>query len=184
MRTVVILTGASGSIFGIELLKRLPGEKLAILTKWGKVVLKEETGMRLADVEKLCDGVHSDDDLASPLSSGSNPFDAVIAMPASAGFVAEVANGLTSTLGTRLCHNALKERRRLVVGLRESPLTTIALENAARLSREGAVVMPVSPFFYLKPDSIDRLVGDFVERVVQCATGQAVPTGWRREELP
>lgn len=178
------MTGASGSIFGIELLKRLPGEKLAILTKWGKVVLKEETGMRPADVEKLCDGVHSDDDLASPLSSGSNPFDAVVAMPASAGFVAEVANGLTSTLGTRLCHNALKERRRLVVGLRESPLTTIALENAARLSREGAIVMPVSPFFYLKPDSVDRLVGDFVDRVVQCATGQSVPTGWRREELP
>jgi 4-hydroxy-3-polyprenylbenzoate decarboxylase len=178
------MTGASGSIFGIELLKRLPGEKLAILTKWGKVVLKEEMGLRAADVEALCDGVHSDDDLASPLSSGSNPFDAVVAMPASAGFVAEVANGLTSTLGTRLCHNALKERRRLVVGLRESPLTTIALENAARLSREGAIVMPVSPFFYLKPDSIDRLVGDFVDRVVQCATGQPVDTGWRRGELP
>ena len=98
--------------------------------------------------------------------------------------MAEVATGLTSTLGTRLCHNALKERRRLIVGLRESPLTSIALENAARLSREGAIVMPVSPFFYLKPDSIDRLVGDFVDRVVQCATGHAVDTGWRREDLP
>jgi len=184
VRTVVIITGASGSVFGVELLKRLPGERLAILTKWGKVVLREEMGLRPADVAAFCDGVHSDDDLASPLSSGSNPVDAVIAMPASAGFVAEVANGLTGTLGTRLCHNALKERRRLVVGLRESPLTSIALENAARLSREGAIVMPVSPFFYLKPDSIEKLVGDFVDRVVQCATGRAVDTGWRREELP
>ncbi len=183
MRTVVVITGASGSVFGVELLKRLPGEKHAILTKWGRVVLREELGMSGSDLEALCDGLHSDDDLASPLSSGSNPFDAVVAMPASAGFVAKVAAGLTDSLGTRLCHIALKERRRLVVGLRESPLTSIALENAARVSREGAVVMPVSPFFYLKPDSIDRLVGDFVDRVVQAATGQPLDTGWRREEL-
>ncbi|GJM44564.1 MAG: flavin prenyltransferase UbiX [Gemmatimonadota bacterium] len=183
MRTVVIITGASGSIFGVELLRRLPGEKLAVLTKWGKMVLKEETGLRPADVAALCDGLHSDEDLASPLSSGSNPFDAVVALPASAGFVAKVACGLTDTLGTRLCHNALKERRRLVIGLRESPLTSIALENAARVSREGAIVMPVSPFFYLKPDSIDRLVGDFVDRVVQAAGGDPPPEGWRRSEL-
>ena len=168
----------------MELLKRLPGERFAILTRWGKVVLKEETGMGAKDVEGLCDGVFPDEDLASPLSSGSNPFDAVAVMPASASFLAKVACGLGDTLGTRVCHIALKERRRLVIGLRESPLTGIALENAARVSREGAIVMPVSPFFYLKPDSIDRLVGDFVERVVQCATGQVVETGWRREELP
>ena len=84
------------------------------------------------------------------------------------------------TLATRLCHIALKERRRLVLGLRESPLTGIALENAARLSREGAMVMPASPFFYLKPDSIEDLVGDFVDRVVQAATGLPLEEGWRR----
>jgi 4-hydroxy-3-polyprenylbenzoate decarboxylase len=82
-----------------------------------------------------------------------------------------------------VCHIALKERRRLVLGLRESPLTAIALDNAARVSREGAIVMPVSPFFYLKPDSIERLVGDFVDRVVQAATGKPLEDGWRREEL-
>jgi len=179
----VIITGASGSIFGVELLRRLPGEKLAVVTRWGRVVLKEETGLRVSDLEGLCQGLHSDDDLASPLSSGSNPFDAVVALPASAGFVAKVATGLTDTLGTRLCHIALKERRRLVIGLRESPLTSIALENAARVAREGAVIMPVSPFFYLKPDSIDRLVGDFVDRVVQAAAGAVPERGWRRDEL-
>lgn len=183
MRTIVIVTGASGSVFGVELLKRLPGERHLVLTKWGRVVLREETGLAASDLEAHCDGIHSDEDLASPLSSGSNPFDAVVAMPASAGFVAKVAAGLTDTLGTRLCHIALKERRRLVVGLRESPLTAIALDNAARVSREGAIVMPVSPFFYLKPDSIERLVGDFVDRVVQAATGAPLDSGWRREDL-
>ena len=183
MRTIVVITGASGSIYGLELLKRLPGERLAVLTKWGRVVLKEETGKTAADVEALCDGVFSDDDLASPLSSGSNPFDAVVALPASASFLAKVAAGLGDTLGTRLCHIALKERRRLVIGLRESPLTGIALENAARVSREGAIVMPVSPFFYLKPDSIERLVGDFVDRVVQAVTGSPPDDGWKRKEL-
>ena len=94
------------------------------------------------------------------------------------------AAGISDSLGTRVCHIALKERRRVVIGLRESPLTAIALENAARVSREGAIVMPVSPFFYLKPDSIERLVGDFVDRVVQAATGQPLADGWRRGDLP
>lgn len=179
-----MLTGASGSVFGVELLKRLSGQRFAILTKWGKVVLKEETGMAAKDVEAICDGVFPDEDLASPLSSGSNPFDAVAVMPASASFLANVACGLGDTLGTRVCHIALKERRRLVIGLRESPLTGIALENAARVSREGAIVMPVSPFFYLKPDSLERLVGDFTDRVVQAVTGQAQADGWRRGEIP
>jgi polyprenyl P-hydroxybenzoate/phenylacrylic acid decarboxylase-like protein len=183
LRTIVVITGASGSVFGVELLRRLPGERFLVLTRWGKVVLREETGMSPADVSALADGTFSDDDLAAPLSSGSNPFDAVVALPASAGFLAKVAAGFTDTLGTRLCHIALKERRRLVIGLRESPLTAIALENAARVSREGAMIFPVSPFFYLKPDSIDRLVGDFVDRVVQAVTGTAPPSGWKREDL-
>ncbi|NNE44329.1 MAG: UbiX family flavin prenyltransferase [Gemmatimonadetes bacterium] len=184
MRTVVILTGASGSVFGVELLKRLPGERFCILTKWAKVVLKEEMGLTARDVESFCDGVFPDEDLASPLSSGSNPWDAVAVMPGSASFLAKVACGLGDTLSARVCHIALKERRRLVFGLRESPLTGIALENAARLSREGAVVMPVSPFFYLKPDSIERLVGDFVDRAVQSVTGAPLDEGWRRDALP
>ncbi len=183
MRTVVVITGASGSIFGVELLARLPGERFAILTKWGKMVLREETGLTSQDLEGRCDGVFPDEDLASPLSSGSNPFDAVAVMPASASFVAQVSCGLGETLATRVCHIALKERRRLVLGLRESPLTAIALDNAARVSREGAIVMPVSPFFYTKPDSIESLVGDFVDRVVQAVSGRPLDDGWRREDL-
>lgn len=184
MRTVVVITGASGSVFGVELLRRLPGERIAIVTKWGKMVLKDETGLGMAEIRSLCDALYPDDDLSAPLSSGSNPFDAVVVLPASAGFLAKVAAGLGDTLATRVCHIALKERRRLVMGLRESPLTGIALENALRVSREGAIVMPVSPFFYLKPDSVERLVGDFVDRVVQAATGQPLADGWRRGELP
>ena len=184
MRTVVVITGASGSVFGLELLRRLPGEKLVILTRWGRVVLKDETGTTPADLAALATEVYPDDDLSAPLSSGSNPFDSVVVLPASASFLAKVAAGLGDTLATRVCHIALKERRRLVIGLRESPLTGIALENALRVSREGAMVMPVSPFFYLKPDSIERLVSDFVDRVVQAATGQPLADGWRREDLP
>jgi 4-hydroxy-3-polyprenylbenzoate decarboxylase len=184
VRTVVVITGASGSVFGLELLRRLPGEKLAIVTRGGKVVLKDELGLTASDLGSHARAVYSDDDLSAPLSSGSNPFDAVVVLPASASFLAKVAAGLGDTLATRVCHVALKERRRLVLGLRESPLTGIVLENALRVSREGAIVMPVSPFFYLKPDSIDRLVGDFVDRVVQAATGRPLSDGWRRSELP
>lgn len=179
-----MITGASGSRFGVRLLERLPGERFAILTKWGRVVLKDETGLSAKDLEGRADAVFADDDLASPLSSGSNPFDAVAVLPASASFLAKVASGLGDTLATRVCHIALKERRRLVLGLRESPLTGIALENALRVSREGGIIMPVSPFFYLKPDSVERLVDDFVDRVVQTVTGTPQERGWRRDELP
>jgi len=161
----------------------MPGERFAIVTRWGKVVLKEETGLGVSELERHCSGVFSDDDLGSPLSSGSNPFDAVVVLPASADFLAKVAAGIGDSLGTRVCHIALKERRRVVIGLRESPLTGIALENAARVAREGAIIMPVSPFFYLRPDSIERLVGDFVDRVVQAATGVPPEEGWRRSDL-
>jgi 4-hydroxy-3-polyprenylbenzoate decarboxylase len=184
LRTIVVITGASGSRFGVRLLERLPGERFAILTKWGRVVLKDETGLSAKDLEGRADAVFADDDLASPLSSGSNPFDAVAVLPASASFLAKVASGLGDTLATRVCHIALKERRRLVLGLRESPLTGIALENALRVSREGGIIMPVSPFFYLKPDSVERLVDDFVDRVVQTVTGTPQERGWRRDELP
>ena len=177
------MTGASGAVFGVELLKRLPGERILVLTKWGKVVLHDELGLAPKDLRELVSAVHSDEDLASPFSSGSNPFDAAVVLPASASFLAKVSVGIADTLGTRICHIALKERRRLVIGLRESPLTAIALDNAARVSREGAIVMPVSPFFYLKPDSIERLVGDFVDRVVQAATSRPLDDGWRRGEM-
>jgi 4-hydroxy-3-polyprenylbenzoate decarboxylase len=184
VRSIVVITGASGSVFGVECLRRLPGQRFAVVTKWGKAVLKDETGLTTKDLEGVCDGVFPDEDLSSPLASGSNPFDAVIALPASASFLGKVACGIGDTLGTRLCHIALKERRRLVMGLRESPLTAIALDNAARVSREGAIVMPVSPFFYTKPDSLDTMVRDFVDRVIQAATGRPLEDGWRRDDLP
>jgi 4-hydroxy-3-polyprenylbenzoate decarboxylase len=183
LRTVVVITGASGSVFGVRLLERLPGEKLAVLTKWGKVVLHEETGVSPRQLEGLCDRVFADDDLSSPLASGSNPFDAVVVMPASANFLAKVAAGIGDTLGTRVCHIALKERRRLVLALRESPLNGIALENALRISRDGGVIMPLSPFFYMKPDSLETLIAQFVDRVIAVTSGESPAEGWRREEI-
>jgi 4-hydroxy-3-polyprenylbenzoate decarboxylase len=181
---VTIITGASGSAFGVELLRRLAPERFALVTRWGERVLREETGLGVADVAALCEGVLDDDDLGSPLSSGSNPCDAVIVLPASASFVAKVAAGLGDTLATRLCHVALKERRRLVICPRESPGTGIFFDNCARLVREGAIVMPVSPAFYLKPETLEELVGQFVDRVIQAACGAAPADGWRREDLP
>lgn len=183
MRTVVVITGASGSVFGVRLLERLPGEKLAVVTKWGKVVLHDEMGLSPRQLEELCDRVYADEDLSSPLASGSNPFDAVVVMPASVNFVAKVAAGFGDTLGTRICHIALKERRRLVLALRETPLNGIVLENALRISRDGGVIMPLSPFFYLKPDSLETLIAQFVDRVVAVVTGATPPEGWRREEM-
>ena len=182
MRIVVGMTGASGAIFGVELLRRSPGEKFLILTKWGRYVLKEETGLtehHLAEHVKHC---FSDEDLSGPFASGSNPFDALVILPCSVSTMAKIACGLGDTLLTRVAGVALKERRRLIIGLRETPLSTIALEQAHRLSRAGAIVMPISPPLYHHPQTIEEMVGHFTEKVLSLL-GFETSLAWKAEAL-
>src|SRR3989344_5457099 len=127
MRIVVGITGASGAIFGVEFLRRCPAEKHLILTKWGRYTLKEETGLTEHHLAEHVKKTFSDDDLAAPFSSGATPFDAMIILPCSASTMSKIACGIGDTLITRAAAVALKERRKLIVGLRETPLSTIHL---------------------------------------------------------
>lgn len=146
MRLVVGMSGASGAAFGLAFLKRCPAEeKYVILTRWGRSLLKSEAGVSPEDLAPYAKKIYSTDDMSSPLASGSNPFDAMVVLPCSVATLGKIANGISDTLLTRVAEVAMKERRKLVLGVRETPLSTVALENARKLSQDGVVIMPVSP---------------------------------------
>lgn len=182
MRIVVGMTGASGAIFGVEFLRRCQAEKYLILTKWGRYVLKEETGLTEHHLAEHVKKSFSDDDLAAPFASGSNPFDALVILPCSISTMAKIACGLGDTLLTRTAQVALKERRKLIIGLRETPLSTISLQQASTLSQAGAIVMPISPPFYQRPQTIEQMVEQFTDKVLGLL-GFETALAWKPEVL-
>jgi 4-hydroxy-3-polyprenylbenzoate decarboxylase len=182
VRTVIGIAGASGAVFGVELLKRCPGETYAVMSRWGQNVLRQETGLGRDDVAALATRLFSDADLSSPLASGSNPWDAMVILPCSTSTVGKIASGIGDTLMTRAAAVTLKEGRRLVLCPRETPLSAAALRQMAELARDGVTIMPVSPGLYHGHTTVDELVADFVDRVLQ-VLGVGRAEGWRAHEL-
>ena len=181
-RYLIGMTGASGAIHGVDFVKRCPGEKYLVLSDWACQVLHFETGLKPSDLEPHVKRVFADSDLAAPFSSGSQRVDAFVIVPCSVSTLAKIAAGIADTLITRAAAVALKERMRLVLCLRETPLSTIALRNAHELSREGVVIMPISPPWYRTPKSLDELVSGFTGKLLALLGEDAGP-GWREEEL-
>jgi 4-hydroxy-3-polyprenylbenzoate decarboxylase len=126
--------------------------------------------------------VFSDGDLAAPFASGSVRHDALVVIPCSVSTLAKIAVGIADTLITRAAQVALKERMRMILCVRETPLSSIALENALKLSREGVVIMPISPPWYQAPRDLDALVAGFTNKVL-ALLGEDSGPGWREEEL-
>ena len=181
-RYLVGMTGASGSAYGVDFLRRCPGEKYLVLSDWARQVLHSETGLKPSDLDRYVKRTFADTDLAAPFSSGSNRYDALVVIPCSVSTLAKIAAGIADTLITRAAQVALKERMRMVLCVRETPLSSIALANALTLSREGAVIMPVSPPWYGGPRSLDDLVTGFTHKVM-ALLGERTGPGWRADEL-
>lgn len=181
-RYLIGMTGASGAAFGVDFVRRCPGEKYLVLSDWARQVLHSETGLKPGDLEPHVKKVFLDADLAAPFSSGTNRYDAFVIVPCSVSTLAKIACGIADTLITRAAAVALKERMRLVVCVRETPLSSIALENALKLSREGVVVMPVSPPWYRNPASLDDLVRGYTDKVLG-VLGEDAGETWRGEDL-
>ena len=182
MRVVIGITGASGAIFGVDFLRRCQAEKYLILTKWGRYVLKEETGLTEHHLAEHVKKSFNDEDLAAPFSSGSNPFDALVILPCSISTMAKIACGIGDTLLTRAAQVALKERRKLIIGLRETPLSTISLEQAYKLSVAGAIIMPITPPFYQKPQTLEEMVTQFNDKLLSLL-GFETTLAWKPELL-
>jgi 4-hydroxy-3-polyprenylbenzoate decarboxylase len=181
-RTIVGITGATGIAFSIDFLKRLEGEKFAIFTQWGRHLLATETGLGMADIERLVVRVFPDTDLSAPTSSGSTHFDALVVLPCSSGTLNKIAAGIADTLLTRTALVALKERRRLVLCLRETPVSTQTLRNAAQLSADGAVIMPIMPPYYMNPLTTEAVLEGFSRRLLQ-VLGQPQGDLWKAGQM-
>jgi 4-hydroxy-3-polyprenylbenzoate decarboxylase len=182
MRIVIGITGSSGAIYAQEFIKRCDADKFLVVSKWGRVLLKDELGIGVKELLPHVKREFSDDDLTAPIASGSNQIDAVVILPCSTSTLGKIASGIGDTLITRTAQVALKERFKLVICVRETPLSTITLEQCARLSRDGAIIMPISPPMYFVPKSVDEFVHAYVEKVL-AVIGNRQSKGWRSEEL-
>jgi 4-hydroxy-3-polyprenylbenzoate decarboxylase len=168
-RFVVGITGASGSIFGIRLLERLAGlpvETHLVISAWGARTLEHETSYSVADVRALADVTYKANDQGAAVSSGSFITDGMVIAPCSVKTVAAIANGFTDGLVARAADVTVKEGRRLVLLVRESPLSLVHLRNLVTLAEMGVVVLPPVPAFYNHPATVDDIVDHVVTRTL------------------
>lgn len=168
-RLIVAITGASGSIYGVRLLERLKDtdiETHLVMSRWGARTLVHETKYSPQDVMALADVNHPLTDQGASISSGSFLTMGMVVAPCSARTLAAIAHGLGDNLIHRAADVVLKERRKLVLAVRESPFSEIHLDNMLRLSRMGVVISPPLPAFYTRPASIDDIVDHSVSRLL------------------
>jgi flavin prenyltransferase len=168
-RVIVGITGASGAIYGIralELLRGLSVETHLVLSQAAAITIAQETNYAVADVRALADIVHDRNNLAASISSGSFRTDGMLVAPCSIRTMSEIATGVTASLLTRAADVVLKERRRLVLMVRETPLHLGHLKTMTALAEMGAVVAPPVPAFYAAPRDIDDMVTQSVGRVL------------------
>jgi 4-hydroxy-3-polyprenylbenzoate decarboxylase len=182
MRIILGITGSSGALYAQEFLKHCHADTYLIVSKWGKVLLKDELGISDSDLAPFVKRQYSDDDLTEPMASGTNRFDACVILPCSTSTLGKIASGIGDTLITRTAQVAMKERYKLILCVRETPLSTVTLEQCSRLSRDGVIIMPISPPMYYVPKTVEEYIGAFVDKLLGVA-GVRTSKGWRSEEL-
>ncbi|MFW9981065.1 MAG: UbiX family flavin prenyltransferase [Candidatus Thorarchaeota archaeon] len=168
-RVLVCLTGASGAIYGVRLLRALRNEGHEvhlILSKWGEKTLKYETGLTREALSKEVDITYDEYDLAAGPASGSFSIDAMVVIPCTMKTLAGIAHGYADNLIARAADCSLKERRKLILVPRESPLNLIQIRNMATVTEAGAIVIPANPAFWARPKTIEELVDSVIERVL------------------
>jgi 4-hydroxy-3-polyprenylbenzoate decarboxylase len=168
-RIVVGISGASGAVYGVRLLEALRAlsiETHLIVSKAAEMTLTAETGRRPAELKVLADVVHPIKDIGAGPASGSFRAMGMVIAPCSMRTLAEIATGMSTSLLTRAADVALKERRRLILLARESPLTAAHLKNMLAVTEMGAIVAPPVPAFYIRPQTLDDLVDHTVGRVL------------------
>lgn len=168
-RLIVGISGASGIVYGVrilEALRRADVETHLVMTRAAQVTLAHETSLKVADVQAIAGVVHRSEDVAASISSGSFQTMGMIVAPCSIRSLSEIASGVTSNLLTRAADVVLKERRRLVLMVRETPLHLGHLRSMMQATEMGAIVMPPVPAFYARPQTIDDIVDHSVGRTL------------------
>jgi len=169
MKIVVGISGGSGSIYAISLLKafqQLNIETHLVVTSMGEYVTEHECGVSLNELKQMATYFHDNKNFAASIASGSFKVDSMIVLPCSMKTLSSVANGFSDSLLTRACDVTLKEKRKLVLVPRETPFNTIHLENMLKLSQIGVTIFPPSPGFYNHPETINDIVLNTTGRIM------------------
>jgi len=166
-RIVVGISGASGVVYGIrmlQILRELGAETHLVMSKSAQITLAHESDLGVGDVKSLADVAHSNADIGASIASGSFKVDGMVVAPCSIKTLSEIATGMTSSLLARAADVNLKERRRLVLMVRETPLHLGHLRSMTAVTEAGAIIYPPVPAFYASPKSIEELVDHTVGR--------------------
>jgi 4-hydroxy-3-polyprenylbenzoate decarboxylase len=181
-RVVVGITGATGAVYAVRLLQRLRESQVQthlVASPAGVLNIHHELGLDRRGLEALADSAYAPGDVGAAIASGSFATDAMVVAPCSMKSLAAIAHGLSDNLLTRAADVTLKERRRLVLMVRETPFNLAHLRNMTAATEMGAVIFPPLPAFYHRPQTIDELVDDTVERVLSLiGVDQAAPKSW------
>ena len=182
MRILVGMTGSTGVIYGVRLLEELAKSKVEahlVMSEWAEKCLAMETGYSAGDVRSMAARSYKAGDMAAAVSSGTFQVDAMAVMPCSMKTLSAVANGYDDTLVARAAGVTIKESRKLVLAVRESPLSAVHLENMLKLARLGVVIMPPAPAFYSRPESVSDIVDHAVGKCLdQLGIGHSLYRRW------
>lgn len=185
MKLIVAITGASGMMYSLRLLEVLKIKEIktyAIISKPAEKIMEYELGIDRKVLSKYTSKLYEIDDLSASISSGSQPFDGMIIIPCSMNTIAAIANGYANNLIRRTADVAIKEKRKLVLVPRETPLNAIHLENLLKLARLDVSIVPACPAFYHKPKNIDQLIDFIVGRVLsQLKIDHSLYDPWKRD---
>jgi len=188
MRLVVGISGASGAIYGVralQVLRELRVETHLVITDAALETLRLETDFKKSDLVRLATKTHRPDDIASKIASGSYATDGMLVIPCSMKTLAGIASGYSDNLLLRAADVTIKERRRLVLVVRETPLSLIHIENMATVTRAGAVVLPAMPAFYHRPRTVAALVDQVVGRALDAlGVEQRLSGRWNGPRTP
>jgi len=170
-RLIIAITGASGVVYGKRLLEVLQKKKIEthlIISKTAEKIIEHELEATKKDIEKLASHVYSVDDLAAKIASGSFRTDGMIIIPCSMKTLAGIAHGYAENLILRVADVMLKEKRKLILVPRETPLNIIHLRNMLELAKQGVVIVPAMPAYYHKPKNVGDVIDYVVGKVVDC----------------
>jgi len=183
MRVIVAVTGASGSALAKKVIEGLKGHDVHLITTKGAKKVAELEGVSVEDLQALAHKVWDDADMASPLASSSNRWEAMAIVPASMKTMAQLACGLSDNLVVRAADNVLKTGGKLVVCPRDTPLTLSAIENMRAIKLGGAHIVPPNMAYYYKPDTIDDATSFFAGKVLDClGIDHSLYPRWGEEE--
>ncbi|NYB52427.1 MAG: UbiX family flavin prenyltransferase [Methanobacteriaceae archaeon] len=166
---VIAITGASGVVYGVrllEVLNEMGKETALVVTDPAWIILKHEMGIEKDYLKKLCHHYYAPDDLTSAINSGSCRFKSMVIVPCTMKTVSAISSGFASNAVTRAADVALKERRKLIIVPRETPLRSVHLENMLKISKEGGIILPAMPAFYHQPQEINGLVDFLVGKIL------------------